>query len=133
VSFANISQIEQFIESIFPSQQPPVDKKSPASIEEAERKRKEDYEAKWDLIYIIGAVAGTVVFITFLMVCTKSLSCLILANEHQLFVAYLAGARFDIAYTQFKHEFGNLVSFMTGSAPAQATEIVQETLEKSEL
>jgi farnesyl-diphosphate farnesyltransferase len=71
VSFTNSSQIEQFIESIFPSQQPPVDKKSPASVEEAERKRQEDYEAKWDLIYIIGAVAGTVLFITFIMVCTK--------------------------------------------------------------
>jgi farnesyl-diphosphate farnesyltransferase len=63
----------------------------------------------------------------------KNLLCLILANAHQLFVAYLAGARFDIAYNQFKHELGNLVSFMTGSAPAQVTEVIQETIEKSEL
>ena len=56
-----------------------------------------------------------------------------LANMYQLFVAYLAGARFDIAYTQFKHEMGNLVGFMTGSAPAQITEAVQEVVEKSEL
>jgi farnesyl-diphosphate farnesyltransferase len=110
-----------------------VDKKSPASVEEAERKRKEDNEAKWDLIYIIAAVAGTVIFITFIMVRIKKASILALANMYQLFVAYLAGARFDIAYTQFKHEMGNLVGFMTGSAPAQVTEVVQETLEKSEL
>jgi farnesyl-diphosphate farnesyltransferase len=59
----------------------------------------------------------------------------ILANVYQLFVAYLAGARFDIAYTQFKHEFGNLVGFMGGNAstPAQVTEVVQEVVEKSEL
>lgn len=63
-----MTQIEQFIESIFPSQQPPVDKKSPASIEEAERKRKEDYEAKWDLIYMISAVFLTVGVVTFIMV-----------------------------------------------------------------
>jgi farnesyl-diphosphate farnesyltransferase len=87
------------------------------------------------LIYIIGAVAGTVLFITFIMVRTKRLSCLILANAHQLFVAWLAGARFDIAYTQFKHEIGNLVGFMTGNGtvPAQVTEVVHETIEKSEL
>jgi farnesyl-diphosphate farnesyltransferase len=65
----------------------------------------------------------------------QSLSCLMLTNAHQLFVAWLAGARFDIAYTQFKHEIGNLVGFMTGNGtvPAQVTEVVHETIEKSEL
>jgi hypothetical protein len=61
-------QIEQFIESIFPSQKPPVDNKSPASVEEAAKKKKEDYEAKWDLIYMISAVVLTVLVITFFMV-----------------------------------------------------------------
>lgn len=110
-----LGRIEQFIESIFPSQQPPTDKKSPASVEEAERKRKEDSEAKWDLIYILFAVAGTVFFLTAIM----------------MFVAWLAGARFDIAYAQFKVEFGRLIGFMTG-APEQVIE-VHETLSKSEL
>jgi hypothetical protein len=61
-------QIEQFIESIFPSQKPPIDSKSPASIEDAEKKKKEDYEAKWDLIYMIGAVVLTVLILTSFMV-----------------------------------------------------------------
>jgi farnesyl-diphosphate farnesyltransferase len=45
-----------------------VDKKAPATIEEAERKRKEDSEANWDLVYIVAAVVGTVLVITFFMV-----------------------------------------------------------------
>jgi farnesyl-diphosphate farnesyltransferase len=61
-------QIEQFIESIFPTQKPPVDMKSPVSIEEAEKKKKEDAEAKWDMIYMISAVMLTVGIITFFMV-----------------------------------------------------------------
>lgn len=100
-----LGRIEQFIESIFPSQQPPVDKKSPASVEEAERKRKEDYEARWDLIYMVSAVLLTVGVITFIM----------------LFVAYLAGARFDIAYHQFKAQMGQLLGF--GGEPAQVTQV----------
>jgi farnesyl-diphosphate farnesyltransferase len=52
------------------------------------------------------------------------------ANLFQLFVAYLAGARFDMAYAQFKIEFSKLLGY--GSAPAQVTE-VHETLGKSEL
>jgi farnesyl-diphosphate farnesyltransferase len=61
-------QIEQFIESIFPSQRAPIDKTSPASVEEAEKARKEAYEAKWDLIYMTTAVVLTVLVITGLMV-----------------------------------------------------------------
>lgn len=61
-------QIEQFIESIFPTQKPPVDTKSPASVEEAAKKKKDDEEAKWDMIYMISAVVLTVGVITFFMV-----------------------------------------------------------------
>jgi uncharacterized membrane protein len=42
--------------------------KAPASIEEAEKKRKEDAEAKWDMIYMVTAVLLTVGVITFFMV-----------------------------------------------------------------
>ncbi|RMZ72095.1 squalene synthetase [Pyrenophora seminiperda CCB06] len=112
-----LGRIEQFIESIFPSQQPPVNKKLPASIEEAIKKQKEDNEAKWDLIYIIAAVFGTVLFMTFIM----------------LGIAWLAGARFDIAFSQFKTEFGKLMSFAgLDNSTVQVTE-VHETLLKSEL
>jgi len=112
-----LGRIEQFIESIFPSQQPPVDKKAPATIEEAERKRKEDSEANWDLVYIVAAVIGTVLVITFFM----------------LFVAWLCGARFDIAYEQFKMEFGKLMGVMGLDKTPQPVTEVHETLNKSEL
>jgi farnesyl-diphosphate farnesyltransferase len=112
-----LGRIEQFIESIFPTQQPPVDKKAPATIEEAERKRKEDSEANWDLVYIVAAVVGTVLVITFIM----------------LFVAWLAGARFDIAYTQFKLEFGKLMGVMGLDKTPEVVTEVHETLNKSEL
>ncbi|KAH8710187.1 farnesyl-diphosphate farnesyl transferase-like protein [Phaeosphaeriaceae sp. PMI808] len=108
-----LGRIEQFIESIFPSQKPPVDQKSPASIEEAEKKRKEDAEAKWDMIYMISAVMLTVGVITFFM----------------LFVAWMAGARFDIAWYQFKQQLGELL----GWASSNATKAVEEVPAHSEL
>jgi hypothetical protein len=65
-------QVEQFIESIFPSQKPPADIKSPASVEEAEKAKKQAYEDKWDIIYMTAAVIITVLIITFCMVyCTR--------------------------------------------------------------
>lgn len=103
-----------------------MDKKSPASIEEAEKKRKEDEESKWDLIYMVTAVLGTVVIITFFMVSLflavgASSLCKTLTIR-QLFVAWMAGARFDIAYYEFKQQFGELVGFAKG-VPAQVTEV----------
>jgi len=97
------------------------------------KKQKEDHEAKWDLIYIISAVFGTVLFMTFIMVCSTCRLCSISANSFQLGIAWLAGARFDIAFTQFKSEFGKLMSLAgLDNGTAQVTE-VHETLIKSEL
>lgn len=42
------------------------------------------------------------------------------ANLKQLFIAWLAGARFDIAYVQFKEQLGQLLG--TNTQPAQVTE-----------
>lgn len=111
-----LGKIEQFIESIFPSQQPPPDRKAPATIEEAMKKQKEDAEANWDLIYVVAAVIGTVLVMTSLM----------------LFIAYLAGARFDIAWSQAKTDIGKLLGGAASTAPAQVTKVL-ETVEKSEL
>ncbi|EUC38791.1 hypothetical protein COCCADRAFT_82062 [Bipolaris zeicola 26-R-13] len=111
-----LGKIEQFIESIFPSQQPPPDRKAPATIEEAMKKQKEDAEANWDLIYVVAAVIGTVLVMTSLM----------------LFIAYLAGARFDIAWSQAKTDLGKLLGGAASTAPAQVTKVL-ETVEKSEL
>ncbi|KAF2132295.1 squalene synthetase [Dothidotthia symphoricarpi CBS 119687] len=107
-----LGRIEQFIESIFPSQKPPVDVKSPASVEEAEKKQREDNEAKWDIIYMITAVALTVLLISSLMI----------------FVAWMAGARFDIAYYQGKESLRQLF----GSVPKEITE-VKVAVDHSEL
>jgi hypothetical protein len=54
--------------------------KSPGSIEEAEKKRKEDVEAKWDMIYMISAVMITVFVITFFMVSDLSTVELCITN-----------------------------------------------------
>ncbi|QDS68854.1 Delta(24)-sterol C-methyltransferase [Venturia effusa] len=73
-------KIEQFIESIFPSQKPgqaaaPMPARLTAA--EAERREAEEKEAKWDMIYLTLAVMGFLTFLTLLMVGA----------------AYLAGAR----------------------------------------
>lgn len=105
----------------------------PASIEEALKKQKEDSEAKWDLIYIMAAVFGTVLFMTSLMVRSKLRITANSTNLFQLGIAWLAGARFDIAFSQFKSEFGKLMSLAgLDNGTAQVTE-VHETLIKSEL
>lgn len=59
-------KIEQFIESIFPSKRPDqfADKSGKIlSPEEMEKKKAEDYEAKWDMIYM-----GLAVFLTLAVV-----------------------------------------------------------------
>ncbi|KAF3046725.1 terpene cyclase [Didymella keratinophila] len=108
-----LGRVEQFIESIFPSQKPPVDTKSPASVEEAEKAKKQAYEDKWDMIYMTSAVILTVLVIT----------------SSMIFVAYLAGARFDIAYYEIKNQVRELL----GWAEPKVIETVKVVTEKSEL
>ncbi|KAJ4293138.1 bifunctional farnesyl-diphosphate farnesyltransferase/squalene synthase [Kalmusia sp. IMI 367209] len=86
-------KIEQFIESIFPTQKAPIDeKKNPASAEEAARLKKEEQESQWETIYMVSAVIGTIVVISGMM----------------LLIAWFAGARFDIALVQAKEQLGQL-------------------------
>ncbi|KAF2476695.1 farnesyl-diphosphate farnesyltransferase [Lindgomyces ingoldianus] len=99
---------EQFIESIFPSQKKPVDKASPISAEQEAKTKAEAEEAKWDMIYM-----GMAVFLT-----------LFLISGSMLFVAWMAGARFDIAFGQLREQFGAL----TGS-----TKVVGDTSGHGEL
>ncbi|KAJ4413030.1 bifunctional farnesyl-diphosphate farnesyltransferase/squalene synthase [Didymella pomorum] len=108
-----LGRVEQFIESIFPSQKPPADTKSPASVEEAEKAKKQAYEDKWDMIYMTSAVILTVLVIT----------------SSMIFVAYLAGARFDIAYYEIKNQVRELL----GWAEPKVIETVKVVTEKSEL
>ncbi|KAI9808826.1 MAG: bifunctional farnesyl-diphosphate farnesyltransferase/squalene synthase [Pycnora praestabilis] len=85
-------KIEQFIESVFPTQSPNAIVPTPAgepvtlSEEKALEKAKADSEAKWDMIYLLAACMGTLFLI----------SCIMIG------IAYLAGARFDVAVDQIK-------------------------------
>lgn len=65
-----VIQIEQFIESIFPSQKPGQVATPAASLTaaEAEKRAAEEKEAKWDMIYLTIAVMGFLTFLTLLMV-----------------------------------------------------------------
>ncbi|KAJ8113292.1 hypothetical protein OPT61_g4553 [Boeremia exigua] len=108
-----IGRIEQFVEAIFPSQKPPIDQKLPANVEEAEKAKKQANEDRWDLIYMTVAVVITVLVIT----------------SSMIFVAWLAGARFDIAFVEAKQQLGELF----GWAQPKAVEAVKVVTEKSEL
>ncbi|KAF2141061.1 uncharacterized protein K452DRAFT_351719 [Aplosporella prunicola CBS 121167] len=80
-------KIEQFIESIFPSQTAKNREMKPVvNPEEAEKQKALKEEAKWEMIYMGLAVVCTLTLVTLMMV----------------FVAWVAGARFDIAFDQIK-------------------------------
>ncbi|KAF2840508.1 farnesyl-diphosphate farnesyltransferase [Patellaria atrata CBS 101060] len=95
-------KIEQFIETIFPSQRPDptlsVKDGRVLSPEEEAKAKKEAQEAKWDIIYMGAAVFGILFFISLFMI----------------FIAYLAGARFDVIYNQLRS--GNLARPSAGEA-----------------
>ncbi|KAF2110353.1 farnesyl-diphosphate farnesyl transferas-like protein [Lophiotrema nucula] len=98
-------KIEQFIESIFPSQPKPVES-SPASAEAEAKAKAEANAAKWDMIYMGVAVLTTITIITGSM----------------LFIAWLAGARFDIAFVQFKQQMGQLL----GTSSFNSSEVASD-------
>ncbi|KAI6710711.1 hypothetical protein JHW43_006769 [Diplocarpon mali] len=79
------AKIEQFIESIFPTQDPQVlSLLHKGEIDATSEKKAEDSEAKKDLFFLLLAVLGTLFVISGLMIGA----------------AYLAGARFDIAISE---------------------------------
>lgn len=68
-------QIEQFIESIFPSQKPGTVKTPSGKLmspEEIKKKKTEDNEAMWDMVYLGLAVLATLLVVSALMVCILS-------------------------------------------------------------
>ncbi|KAK7544247.1 farnesyl-diphosphate farnesyl transferase-like protein [Phyllosticta citribraziliensis] len=80
-------KIEQFVETVFPTQTATNKKMKPMLSPEEEAKQKaEREEAKWDVIYMAIAVFCTLTLVTGIMV----------------LVAWLAGARFDIAFQNLK-------------------------------
>lgn len=66
-----IYQIEQFIESIFPSQKPGAVKTPSGNLmspEEIKKKKAEDKEAMWDMVYLGLAVLATLLVVSGIMV-----------------------------------------------------------------
>lgn len=67
-----MKQIEQFIESIFPSQTAQNKEMKPSLSPEEEAKKKQEAEdAKWDLIYMGIAVMCTLTVVSLMMVSFK--------------------------------------------------------------
>ncbi|KAI9743611.1 MAG: bifunctional farnesyl-diphosphate farnesyltransferase/squalene synthase [Claussenomyces sp. TS43310] len=91
-NFAEISiacgKIEQFIQSIFPSQDPKALTTQPTDVRsETENARHQaNSEVNKDVMYLMIAVVGTLVVMSTIMIGT----------------AYLAGARFDIAFEELR-------------------------------
>jgi farnesyl-diphosphate farnesyltransferase len=84
---------------------------------------------------MISAVLLTVGVISFFMVRCNLFFRSVHANYLQLFVAYLAGARFDIAYYQAKEQFGQLLGWGASNATkiAEVTKVVEAAPGHSEL
>ncbi|KAI9888055.1 MAG: bifunctional farnesyl-diphosphate farnesyltransferase/squalene synthase [Watsoniomyces obsoletus] len=78
-------KIEQFIESVFPSQNP-EELARKARGENVDEKKAKDAEARKDMMYIMGAMLMVLIALTSIM----------------LTIAYLAGARFDIALDRLR-------------------------------
>ncbi|KAI9825826.1 MAG: bifunctional farnesyl-diphosphate farnesyltransferase/squalene synthase [Thelocarpon impressellum] len=84
-------KIEQFIESIFPTQDPKAIVRANAGEAADPEQAAKDAEGKKDVMYILGAVLLVLLLVSFVM----------------FGVAYLLGARFDIATAQLKQgKFG---------------------------
>lgn len=72
------SQIEQFIESIFPSQKPGQIKSHTGKLmspDEMAKQKQEEKENMWDMVYLLLAVLATLALVSGLMV-----------NHHLLFL-----------------------------------------------
>ncbi|KAI9843368.1 MAG: bifunctional farnesyl-diphosphate farnesyltransferase/squalene synthase [Thelocarpon superellum] len=77
-------KIEQFIESIFPTQNPKMAMLKQTGQSTTPEKDEAAAEAKWDVLYVMGAILVVVGIATLIM----------------FGIAYWAGARFDIAISQ---------------------------------
>lgn len=120
-------KIEQFIESIFPSQTPEAaiarQKGQPTATESAEKERSDAVlaDAGWEVFYLSLAVVGTLLFTTGIMVRSGLLLLFIWFTDMciQFGIAWLLGARFDIIWDQLKQ--GNFRPQPTGAATEART------------
>ena len=104
-NFLNISiacsKVEQFIESLYPSQDPKVlaqlAKDGGSGVVVTDKANAIDDQAKSGVFYLLLAVLGTLFFISAIMVSLPSLSRHNLLTLIKIGIAYWAGARFDVA------------------------------------
>jgi farnesyl-diphosphate farnesyltransferase len=104
-NFLNISiacgKVEQFIESIYPSQDPKVlaqlAKDGGSGVVVTDKAKAIDDQAKSDVFYLLLTVLGTLFFISAIMVSRRSVSRHNLLTLIKIGIAYWAGARFDVA------------------------------------
>lgn len=84
---------------------------------------------------MVSAVVLTVGVITFFMVSLTPSLQLLHADFFQLFVAWMAGARFDIAYYQAKEQIGELLGYGAANVTkvAEVTKVVEAAPAHSEL
>lgn len=142
-------KIERFIESIFPTQTPRALPQGGTGVPDADgetdpekiaQKKKEDEEAKWDMIYIMGAVIGTLLLISGIMVSALRPCCLVPITHRslsrgtasvstqltfeQVGIAYWFGARFDLAIDEVKS--GNFLPKKSAEAVSSAVTSMAE-------
>ncbi|KAG9229324.1 isoprenoid synthase domain-containing protein [Amylocarpus encephaloides] len=107
-NFSNISiacgKVEQFIESIYPSQDPKVlaqlARDSGSGLVVIDKNKSIADQAKSDVFYHLLTVLGTLFFISVIMVSRRSVSCPNLLTTIKVGIAYWARARFDVAFRE---------------------------------
>lgn len=110
-----MEQIEAFVESIYPSQT--------ARTIKQQKPNAEDAEASKDVMYIMIAMIGTFVLITLSMVKLTEAGDTVHTDIPQFGIAYLFGARFDLALARIKQgdfrPFGSQIEthdYITGAS-----------------
>jgi len=114
-SFLKISaacgKIEQFIESIFPTPTDPITIERQRQLAATGETPEEAAAAKKEMFLLIAAVVGTLTVISAFMI----------------FLAWLAGARFDLAFQDMKGTLSKVANM--GELQASTTPLVEKVAE----
>ncbi|KAF8475989.1 isoprenoid synthase domain-containing protein [Kalaharituber pfeilii] len=106
------AKIDQFIESIFPTPTDPAVIARQRQLEATGETPEEAALAKKEMMMLIAAVIGTLSVISAFMI----------------FLAWLAGARFDLAFQDMKGTLSKVANLGEAQAPASMTTLVAETV-----
>lgn len=111
---ADSVQIEQFIESIFPSQGPDVvasqnvvaTANGTLSSEETQKLKEREAQRKEDNFYMALAVVSVVGLMAAFMVSIYDQDDMSSTDTRKIFIAWMAGARFDLMFKDIGSVFG---------------------------